>query len=180
MNDYRPYRIEEFTPDWKNIFKLHAKRIRDVLGHEIIAIGHVGSTSIPGMIAKPNIDIMVTVPDISRIANYRDKMESFGYISHGDYSHIHEEYFTEDLPSGERVVSIHVLQTGNPEITRHLNFRDYLMANKEARELYIKTKRDLYAKHQNHYRAYDNGKQAVIDQLNREAQEWGASNSSSG
>lgn len=176
MNDFRPYRIEEFTPDWKSRFNDHAAKIREVLGEEVLAIDHVGSTSIPGMIAKPNIDIMVTVPDIARIVDFRKKMEALGYISHGDYSNINEEYFTEDLPTGERVTSIHIFQKGNPEIKRHIDFRDYLTANEEARNRYINKKNELYVKYHDHYRAYDNGKHEVIEQLNHEAAAWAVSN----
>lgn len=172
MNDFRKYRVEEFNPDWKTRFRDHAEKIRNILSSEILAIEHVGSTSIPGMIAKPNIDIMVVVPDITRITQYRKEMVDAGYIAHGDYSHINEEYFTEDLDSGERVTSVHVFQDGNPEIKRHLDFRDYLTANKDARDRYINLKRELYKYHKDHYRAYDNGKHELIAQLNREAQEW--------
>lgn len=172
MNDFRPYRVEEYNPHWKELFSEHATKLRELLGDEIISIEHVGSTSIPGMIAKPNIDIMVIVPDITKIARYREKMEEAGFIAHGDYSHIDEEYFTEDLPSGERVTSVHVFQIGNPEIKRHIDFRDYLTANQEARDRYIQTKKDLYAENRDHYRAYDDGKRNIIARLNREAQKW--------
>jgi GrpB-like predicted nucleotidyltransferase (UPF0157 family) len=172
MNDFRPYRVEEYDTEWKALFQEQAAKIKAVLGDNVLAIDHVGSTSIPGMVAKPNIDIMVTVPDITKITAYREKMENIGFIAHGDYSNISEEYFTEDLPSGERVTSVHVFQVGNPEIKRHLDFRNYLRANDVARESYIKLKRELYANHANHYRAYDNGKHALIERLNQEAHEW--------
>lgn len=177
MNDHRPYRILPFDPHWTILFQRHAEIIRSVLNKEVLDIQHVGSTSISGMWAKPNIDIMVVVPEISRIKRFRDAMESLGYTAHGDYSHIKEEYFTEDLPSGERLTSIHVFQKGNPEIQSHINFRDYLINNENARKRYIEIKRNLAHEKGLHYRAYDDGKQQLISQLNKEAAEWAVSKS---
>jgi len=94
MNDFRPYRLVEYNPKWKDTFEKHASKLRSIMGQDILEIYHVGSTSIPGMLAKPNIDVMVVVPNIAKIARYRSTMEAVGYAAHGDYSHISEEYFT--------------------------------------------------------------------------------------
>lgn len=175
MNDYRPYQVVEYDPKWRDIYKSHINKIEPILGNEILSVHHVGSTSIPGMWAKPNIDVMVVVHDISKIKQYRTDMELAGYVARGDYSKIDEEYFTEDLPSGERVASIHVFQSGNPEIKKHLDFRDYLTTNEDARNRYIKLKKQLVHDRKVHYRGYDDGKQKLISQLNKEAEAWASS-----
>jgi GrpB-like predicted nucleotidyltransferase (UPF0157 family) len=114
MIKHRPYSITTYNPGWVDQYNQHAAAVSQVMASVNPQIHHIGSTSIPGMIAKPNIDIMVVVPDLPAIKQFYEPMTQAGYTPRGDYSHIQEEYFTEDQPDGERTASIHVFEEDRP------------------------------------------------------------------
>lgn len=147
--------------------------LRSIFGDELIDIQHIGSTSVPGMVAKPQIDILVIVKDMAKIRNYYGAMSKAGFTPRGtDYVGIGDEYFTEDAPGGERQVSVHVLPEGHPKISEYLNLRDYLRVNKKDRELYIQTKRKLYQQYADDYATYDSNKNDVIQTIIQRANKW--------
>jgi GrpB-like predicted nucleotidyltransferase (UPF0157 family) len=178
MTNHRPYSLIPYDPDWANRFNFHAEIIQKVLGPIVLKIHHIGSTSIPGMAAKPNIDIEVVASNLDEVRNLSAKMVEAGYTPRGDYSNIGEEYFTEDAKNGERLTSIHVLPAGHTDIQMQLNFRDYLRTHAEDRELYADTKRRLYGKYRNDYGSYDSGKKDVIEAIKKRAESWSKSRQS--
>lgn len=168
----RPYSVREYDPDWPELFKKYARDIKQALGDHILEIHHLGSTSIPGMFAKPNIDIYVLVTSLQAVRDWKDRMAAAGFTPRGDYSHIGEEYFTLDKPSGERIASIHIFE-GNDEVFRpYKNFRDYLISHPAEKERYIARKKELYAQFADNYPAYDEGKQTLIRELIEKANAW--------
>lgn len=173
MKPHRPYQLQEYNPAWKEIFSKTAEKLKPILGDNLLEIEHIGSTSIEGMFAKPQIDIMVTVKDLSLIKECYDSLTKAGFVPRGtEYVGIGDEYVTEDAPDGTRLASIHIFQAGHPEIARHLIFRDYLRENKQDRELYISTKKDLYSKYSEDYAKYDSGKHNVITEIHARAEKW--------
>lgn len=172
MTDHRPYSLVEYDPDWVDRFNFHANKIEEVLGPVVLEVHHIGSTSIPGMMAKPNIDIEVVASNLDDVRKLSPDMVESGYVSRADYSKIGEEYFTEDAEDGNRLTSIHVLPVGHPDIQMQLNFRDYLRTHDEDRKLYAETKRRLYAEYRNDYGSYDGGKKEVIEAIKRRAEFW--------
>ena len=173
MKPHRSYQLKNYNPNWANEFKKKAQLLRSIFGDEVIDIQHIGSTSIPGMMAKPQIDILVIVKDLTRVKNYYDAMSRAGFTPRGtDYVGVGDEYFTEDAPSGERVTSVHVFPQGHPKISEYLNLRDYLKNHKQDRDLYIETKKKLYQQHSENYAAYDSGKNEVIKTIIRRVNEW--------
>lgn len=175
MIPHRPYSITEYDPQWVDRFNEHAKRIKGIMGRVALEIHHIGSTSIPGMVAKPNIDIEVVVPSLEAARRLSKKMTMAGYTSRGDYSKIGEEYFTEDAENGERLASIHVFPVGHPDIQTQLDFRDYIRSHEKDRELYKATKWRLYLQYKDNYGAYDSGKQDVIEAIKMRARNWAKS-----
>jgi GrpB-like predicted nucleotidyltransferase (UPF0157 family) len=172
MKIHRTFTLEKYNQNWPQKYKIMAKFLKSLFGKEIVNIEHIGSTSIPGMLAKPQIDIQVEVKNLSNIKKFYKKMEENGFIAKGDYSNINEEYFTKDNKEGKRLFSIHVFQTGNPELFNHVNFRDYLIKNKEDRDLYISVKKDLYSKFSDNFSLYDNGKKDIIKSIMKRAEQW--------
>ena len=172
MKKHRLYELKEYDKNWKVQFKDKARRIRKILGNEIIQIYHIGSTSIPGMVAKPQIDVLVVVKNLKKIKNYYNAMSSNGFTHLGDYTGIGEECFAEDRKDGIRLATIHVVPKGHKEISDQLNFRNYLRKHKSAREDYSKLKKKLYSKYANDYPSYANKKKSKILQLKRLANKW--------
>ena len=172
MANSRPYSLVDYDPDWVNRYNFHAEKIKDILGPVVLEVHHIGSTSIPGMMAKPNIDIEVVVSSLAEVRKLSPKMAEAGYTPRGDYSKIGEEYFTEDADNGERLTSIHILPLGNPDIRMQLNFRDYLRTHNEDKMLYMETKRRLFDQYQNDYSSYDSGKKDVIEAIKKRAELW--------
>lgn len=174
----RPYELMEYDPAWNDRFDEAADKLRPILGDNLISIEHIGSTSIEGMVAKPQIDILAVVKDLDRVPDMYQAFRRVGYIPQGrEYVGNGDEYVTEDASDGRRVTSIHIFPAGNPKIEEYRIFRDYLKTHSEDRELYIATKRKLYGLHQDEYVAYDQGKKDVIQQIKDRAREWAAASS---
>ncbi len=167
MKIHRPYKLVEYNPEWPSWFADKKQRIIGALGDLVLEIYHVGSTSIPGMIAKPQIDVLVVVDNLDALRENLAKMETARFSSRGNYTGIGEEYFTEDDAAGERLASIHVLPKGHQEIDNILAFRNHLLGNKEDRDLYIATKKYLYSLYADDYSKYDSGKESVIAEISK-------------
>lgn len=157
------------------MFEAYKKRLASLLGDMVIEIQHMGSTAIRGMVAKPQIDVMVVVKDLSKISALYHSFVEAGFTPQGkEYVGIGDEYFTEDAPDGRRLASIHVFEQGHPDIEMRKIFHDYLMQNENDRNLYIKAKRKLYALHKDDYEGYDSGKMKVIEAIKVRAKAWTA------
>jgi len=168
---HRPYQLVAYDPTWPEQFIEKKNRILKALSDSVVAIHHMGGTSIPSMITKPQIDILVVVNDLQAAREKASAMIEQGFVAHGDYTGINEEYFTEDTADGKRLTSIHVLGVGHPQIEKILIFRDHLMKNKEDRDLYISVKKELYNKYADNYPQYTIGKEVVILEIIKRAEQ---------
>ena len=165
------YTFTPYSPEWPHEFEREAVRLRALLGDEIVTIHHIGSTSVPGLDAKPIIDLMPLVHDITRIDDYTDHMISAGYQAWGEYGLPGRRYFTKD--SGEfRSHNIHIYAADNPDVARHLAFRDYLRAHPTAQQEYVVIKRAAYAQHPADINAYNDSKNDWIKQIEHLALAW--------
>lgn len=173
MKLHRPYSLEEYNPQWKETFKEISNRVKAVLGDMALEIEHIGSTSIEGMVAKPQIDILVVVKDLDLVKTKHKEMVTAGFTHHGrGYVNEDDDYFSLNTAEGKRVASIHILQKGNKKTEYYLIFRDYLRTHPEERDLYISIKRSLYSKHNDNYTSYDGGKKDVILEIRERALAW--------
>ena len=171
---HRTFVLSEYDPNWAKIFEDTAKLLRDIFGDELVRVHHIGSTSIPEMLAKPQVDLMMEVKNLDRVKDFYGEMEKAGFKPMGrKYTRrSDDEYFVKDSINGKRILSVHAFQEGNNEIENILMFRDYLRENKEARNTYIKIKKELYKKYSNDYPAYGKGKFDIIAKLREESIEW--------
>ncbi len=170
---HRPYEIREYDPKWGDAFLATAEKIRPLFGNNLVGIEHIGSTSIEGMVAKPQIDVLVIVKNLDLIPSCYEALKSAGFVPRGrEYVGNGDEYITQDAADGKRLASIHVLQEGHPQIDEYRALREYLKTHKEDKELYIKTKRDLYSKFKDDFNSYGSGKTEVILLLVDRAQRW--------
>ncbi|HEY6468897.1 MAG TPA: GrpB family protein [Candidatus Dormibacteraeota bacterium] len=150
------------NPQWPEQYRLEAERVRSVLGVRALRVEHVGSTSVPGLVAKPIIDMLLVVTDSSDEADYVPLMEAAGYTLR-----IREpDWYEHRLFKGPLVnINLHVFPAGCPEISRMLGFRDHLRVNADDRELYQRTKQELAARHWRYVQEYADAKTEVVEAI---------------
>jgi len=167
-------RIIEVVPydrRWPDRFSEEAEALEEVFGMEIVAIHHVGSTAIPGIRAKPIIDVLVEVRDLGRIDGFASEMSARGYIPKGEFGIPGRRFFIKGSET-ERTHHIHVFESGHPAAERHLAFRDYLRAHPEAARAYGNLKAELATEFRHDIEGYMAGKDAFIKEIERKATAW--------
>jgi GrpB-like predicted nucleotidyltransferase (UPF0157 family) len=158
----KPIEIAEYEPDWPALYEREATGVRFVLGERVVRLEHAGSTSVPGLPAKPIIDMVLEVPDSADEPAYVPDMEAAGYVLR-----IREpDWFEHRLFKGpETNINLHVFSAGCPEVDRMLLFRDWLRTNEADRELYMAAKRDLAAREWKYVQQYADAKTAVVQEI---------------
>jgi GrpB-like predicted nucleotidyltransferase (UPF0157 family) len=154
--------IVDYDPRWPELFRLEAERIRAALGARALRLAHTGSTSVPGLAAKPTIDITLVVADSANEAAYMPALEGAGYVLR-----IREpEWYEHRMFKGfDTDINLHVFSIGCPEIDRILLFRDWLRTHPADRDLYARTKRQLANREWKSMDDYANAKTAVIEEI---------------
>jgi GrpB-like predicted nucleotidyltransferase (UPF0157 family) len=157
-----PVALAEYDPAWPERYTVLARGIRRALGDAVVLVEHVGSTAVPGLVAKPIIDIVLAVADSADEAAYVAALEAEGYalrIREVDW------YEHRVLKSGDGDVNLHVFSTGCPEIGRMLVLRDRLRAEPAERDHYATVKRELARQRWRHVQNYADAKTAVVDEI---------------
>lgn len=111
---------------WSEKFQMEAERLKTAMP-ERVKIHHIGSTSVPGLAAKPIIDMIMEVESIERVDRWNERFIELGYIVKGENGISGRRFFIHGTEE-KRSYHLHVFEKGNPEIVRHLAFRDYMMA----------------------------------------------------
>ena len=150
-----PIELVDYDPRWPELFRREAKRIRAALGDGALRIEHTGSTAVPGLAAKPIVDIVLVVADSAGEESYVPALEAAGYV----------------LRIREPKVNLHVFSEDCPEIDRMLLFRDRLRADEGERQLYERTKRELAGKDWKFMQNYADAKTPVVEEIIARAQE---------
>ena len=163
-------KLVPYDPNWPNIFDIEAKKIKTALGDSFAQIYHVGSTSVPGLAAKPKIDIIACVGDL----NFEHQsLKDLNYEYRGGFSLPLRKSFTYRSP--DLNVNLHIFEEGDPEIELNLLFRDYLHAYPEVRDQYAALKYKLLEDDFSHkkdgsmYRGYTLAKQNFIHEILKKA-----------
>ena len=158
----RPIEIVDYDPVWPKKFETHRKIIAGALGGSALRIEHIGSTSVPGLAAKPIIDILVVVQDSADESTYLPQLEAAGYVLR-----VREPEWNEHrmFRTPEHDIHIHIYSAGCPEIQRNILFRDRLRLNIDDRRRYEQTKRELAAKDWSDMNAYADAKTEVIESI---------------
>jgi len=154
--------LADYDPAWPAHFAEQERIIRNALGDRALRIEHAGSTSVPGLPAKPIIDIVLTVADSADESIYVPALEAAGYtlrIREPDW----EEHRVLKRTGPD--VNLHVFTAGSPEIDRMLGFRDWLRAHPEDRDHYAATKRALAARTWNYVQNYADAKSEVVGEI---------------
>jgi len=158
--------LVDYDAAWPALFEREAERIRAALGERVRRLEHTGSTSVPGLAAKPIIDMTLAVADSSDENAYVPDLEAAGYVLR-----IREpDWFEHRLFKGpDTSVNLHVFSEGCSEIDRMLRFRDRLRSNDADRELYERTKRELAGREWKYMQDYADAKDAVIAEIDARA-----------
>lgn len=167
----RKIEVVPYNNDWPRFFSAEAKRIAAALGDEMTAIHHIGSTAIPGIKAKPVLDFLVAVHHIDKVDQLNDSMIALGYEPRGEYGIPGRRYFIKHT-DGIRTQHVHIFQNGNPEIVRHLNFRDYMCAHPDEAQAYSRLKEELARQYPEDSRRYTDGKNEFVQEIDRRAKVW--------
>ena len=162
-----PITLVPYDPNWPEMFASEALRIRNALGRRALMIEHVGSTSVPGLTAKPIIDILVAVPDSSNEPSYVPLLEKAGYrltIREPDW------YQHRLFKGPDTNINMHVFTTGSSEIERTLRLRDWLRKDPADFKLYAETKQELAQQKWHYVQNYADAKSKVIEAILSRAQ----------
>jgi GrpB-like predicted nucleotidyltransferase (UPF0157 family) len=158
----RPITLAEYDSAWPVLYEREAARIRAALADRALLIEHVGSTSVPGLAAKPHIDVLLAVANSSDEASYVPALEDAGYVLHIREPGWHEHRNFRGL---ETELNLHVFSEGCVEIERMLRFRDHLRRNKTDRLLYERTKRELAQRTWKYGQHYADAKTTIVEEI---------------
>lgn len=167
--------VVPYDSRWPQEFERAAVEIVEVLGATLLAIHHIGSTSIPGIYAKPVIDILAVVTDVHAVDGRTDGMQRLGYEVMGEFGIEGRRYFRRDDSTGRRTHQIHAFAEGSPHVTRHVAFRDFMRAHPSEAKRYGDLKRRLAEANPHEMDPYMDGKDGFIKEMERRALAWAAS-----
>ncbi|MFS0690168.1 GrpB family protein [Sporosarcina sp. 179-K 8C2 HS] len=166
----RKVEVKPYSELWKVEFHKEAAVLQEIFCAEMIGIHHIGSTSVQGLSAKPIIDIMPIVKDISQVDQYNERMAVIGYEAKGENGIAGRRYFQKG--GTERTHHVHIYEKGSSEIDRHLAFRDFLREHPEKAKVYGDLKEELAKQFPYDIASYIKGKEQFALQIEREAVVW--------
>lgn len=157
-----PVTLVAYDPSWPELYAREERRIRAALGARALRVEHVGSTSVPGLAAKPIVDVVLQVADSGDEPAWLPDLEAAGYVLR-----IREPDFLEHrmLRGPDTKVNLHVYSDGCAEVARMLLFRDWMRAHDDERELYERTKRTLAARTWDRVQSYADAKSDVVGEI---------------
>jgi len=167
----RHIEVVPHDPQWPELLEREVEELSAVFGREIVAAHHIGSTAIPGILAKPIIDVMLEVRDIDRIDSFNREMRARGYVPKGTFGIAGRRFFIKGSEI-HRSHHIHVFEEGHPEVARHLAFRDYLRTHPGEAQTYSRLKDDLARRFPHDIDGYTSGKDRFIKEIDRRAEAW--------
>jgi GrpB-like predicted nucleotidyltransferase (UPF0157 family) len=145
--------------EWEKAAHAEAARILSMLGDNLVAVHHIGSTAISGIWAKPVLDLLPEVVSLVRLDEDKPQLLALGYEWWGEYGIANRRYCTlNDATTGRRRLQLHCFQSGDPEIERHLAFRDYLRSSPALAQEYDAEKRRCRQLHPDDSHAYSDAK----------------------
>jgi GrpB-like predicted nucleotidyltransferase (UPF0157 family) len=160
---------------WQRHFDEEARRLAEHLGKIVVHVHHIGSTAIPGLPAKPVIDVLMEVLDLKALDAATPVLTALGYEAMGEYGIPRRRYFRKNDASGRRTHQVHAFERGTPEVERHLAFRDYMIAHPAAARAYGDLKQALALRHPHDIEAYMDGKDTFVKEHEALAVAWSRS-----
>ncbi len=165
--------VVEYSPEWPAAFEREAASLRPALGAALREFHHIGSTSVPGLAAKPVIDMLAVVADLAALDARDPFLLELGYTPKGEFGIAGRRFYSKGADDA-RTHHLHAFAEGHASITRHFDFRDYLRAHPEAAAHYGALKQRLAAENREEIEVYLAGKAGFIEELLAKAQAWRA------
>ena len=159
-----PIAFVDYDPAWPAQFAREEARIRATLGEHVVRLEHTGSTAVPGLAAKPIIDMTMLVPDVNDESAYVPDLEAAGYRL-VIREHEPDWYDHRVFKGPDTNLNLHVFSAGCPELERMVGFRDWLRTHDEDRDLYETTKRDLVGRDWKYVQNYADAKTEVVETI---------------
>ncbi len=160
--------VKDYNPLWPEKYKEEVSRIQPILAGNGLAIYHIGSTSVPGLAAKPIIDIMAVVRSLAEVDSVAKKFSEIGYEYLGEFGIAGRRYLRKG--GDERTHQIHIFQAEDwNNIGRHLAFRDYMRAHEKERDEYAQIKKDLAQRFPYDIDGYCDGKEDFVREMEKRA-----------
>ena len=157
-------RVVPYSSEWANLFQAESKRLRDALGSLALDIQHIGSTAVPGLAAKPILDIGIAVAGDADVVACVPLVESLGYTYRGDRG-LDEGHFFDSGAEDQLTHYLHMLLLKSAGWRNYLQFRDYLIIHPEARDAYMQLKEELAAIYAADRAAYTAAKGQFIQKI---------------
>lgn len=167
----RTIEVVDYRPEWEKMFQEEGKKIRKILGKNCIAVYHIGSTSVKGLPAKPIIDIMPVVKDISLVDAHDPEFRALGCDCRGEFGIPGRRFYAKG--GDHRTHHIHIFEkSSKADIKRHLAVRDYLRSHPDTAREYAELKKNLAARYPHDNDGYCDGKDAYMKELEQKALKW--------
>lgn len=169
----RTIELQPYSKQWSSEFRNETTRIRKLIHNLYLSSHHIGSTAIKGMVSKPTIDILNEVSNLVEVDGFQDEFENLGYVAKGEFGIVGRRFFYK----GEEIRThhIHVFESGNSEIQRHIDFVSFLNNHPVKAKEYECLKIELARKYNSSPSEYSEGKSKFIRQMEIEAIEWKSS-----
>ncbi|MBN1458737.1 MAG: GrpB family protein [Armatimonadetes bacterium] len=158
-------RLVPYEPAWAEMFREEEARLRTTLGDHVVRIEHVGSTSVPGLHAKPILDIVLAVRDMSQVTTFEQAVAPLGYLHKADNDMPGRLYFVKRLADDRSTHHLNITELGTDCWFSHVAFRDYLRACRESMEEYRELKQELAREHPQDRPAYLAAKEPFIARI---------------
>jgi len=163
-------KLSPYNAEWPKIFEKEGTLLSSTLGDLVIDIQHIGSTSIPGMAAKPIIDMMAAIPDFQNIEEYVQPLKNLGYEDRGQQGVPDRHIFVKG-DEARRTHHLNLTEMDSSFWKEHILFLDYLRAHKEAVDEYAKLKTDLAKSFPDDRNSYTSAKAEFVKQIVEKAKE---------
>lgn len=160
FNPNEAFAIVDYDPTWPDRFAREAAAIRGVMGNEIVELEHIGSTSVPGLPAKPTIDLLLSVDTFAPLEHYSALLAPLGYKHQPHVNDSERLFFWKGRP---RTYHLHIVEYATWEHQRHLLFRDYLRMHAEVAAQYTALKRELAQRFKHNRTGYTTAKSEFIN-----------------
>lgn len=162
--------VVAYQPKWPRQYAAEELLLRRALGNEIVRAHHIGSTAVPGLAAKPIIDILLEVRSVTRLDEMDHAMEELGYLPRGELGIPGRRYYSKG--GDDRTHHVHAFATGDPHVEKHIAFRDYLRTHPLAAADYAAVKKRAARIHALNPEKYVAFKHNFVEQLVRQAVHW--------
>lgn len=173
LQSYRKADVLPYDDAWPDLYEQEAIRIKNLLGDAAIATHHIGSTAIPNMPAKPIIDIILELDDITAIGEAKEKLREISYRYLRRQVVPHHTYFTNKKVNNIGY-NLHIAERGNPQIKRHILFKDYLSDDAQLAGSYAELKIKLASEFRDDINAYVTSKDKLVQAIDNKAKLWEA------